>query len=189
VSVANQRLIAVDGVNGEAVVATAKKLASGIKQRYLGLSAWDASGIFGEVTVAEDSAGRPSARTLLLLYAADLAFRLRWEIRPALDEGLQIVAAPYVQTAIAFGYAAGLDKNWLIDMFGFALEPGEQCIVTAPAANAIADRQGFVEYGCEQLANSHAGPARRILMRRTRAYLNALARSHAGSGRQVLVRA
>ena len=29
----------------------------------------------------------PSSRTLLLLYAADLAFRLRWEIGPALDEG------------------------------------------------------------------------------------------------------
>ena len=51
--------------------------------------------------------GAPSARTLLLLYAADLAFRLRWQIRPALAEGRTVVAAPYVDTAVAFGRAAG----------------------------------------------------------------------------------
>ena len=45
----------------------------------------------------------PLLGRLLLLYAADLAFRLRWEIRPALAEGYTVVAAPYVETAVAFG--------------------------------------------------------------------------------------
>ena len=58
--------------------------------------------------MADAAAGAPSARTLLLLYAADLAFRLRWEIRPALAAGRTVVAAPYVDTAVAFGRAAGV---------------------------------------------------------------------------------
>ena len=65
--------------------------------------------MFQELAVADEAAGAPSARTLLLLYAADLAFRLRWQIRPALAEGRTVVAAPYVDTAMAFGRAAGLE--------------------------------------------------------------------------------
>ena len=95
------RLIAIDGVNGNAMVAAAKSRTAAEERRRGGISYWDASGIFGEVVVAEDAAGRPSARTLLLLYAADLAFRQRWEIKPALEEGLVVVAVPYVDTAIA----------------------------------------------------------------------------------------
>jgi hypothetical protein len=169
----NDRLIAIEGVNGNAMVAAAKSRIAAEKRRRVGVSYWDASGIFGEVVVAEDSAGRPSARTLVLLYAADLAFRLRWEIKPALDEGLVVVAVPYVDTAIAFGRAAGLDTNWLTDMFSFAPKPGERKLVTAPAARSISDRKGFVEFGCQQIAGAHSGPPRRLLIRRTGAQLRA----------------
>ena len=172
----NARLTAIDGVNDLAVMAMAKSLATAAGRGPLGISQWDASGIFGEVVMAEDAAGRPSARTLLLLYAADLAFRLRWEIRPALDEGLSVVAVPYVDTAIAFGRAAGLDPRWLADMFRFAPPPGERRLVTAAAADAISERRGFVEFGCQLIDTSHAGPPRRLLIRRTSSYLRSMAR-------------
>src|SRR5436190_2749411 len=167
------RLIAIDGVNGIAMAAAAKSRSSGEKRRRVGISYWDASGIFGEVVVAEDAAGRPSARTLLLLYAADLAFRLRWEIKPALEEGLLVVAVPYVETAIAFGRAAGLEGSWLADMFSFAPKPGERRLIPAPAARSISDRKGFVEFGCQQIAGAHSGPPRRLLIRRTASHLRA----------------
>ena len=77
-------LIAVDGVDAAAVLAGARA-ALGAQARG-GISRWDASGVFQELAVAGETAGAPSARTLLLLYAADLAFRLRWQIRPALAE-------------------------------------------------------------------------------------------------------
>jgi hypothetical protein len=169
------RLIAIDGVNGTALMAMAKSLAAGARRERLGVSVWDASGIFGEVVVAEEAAGLPSARTLVLLYAADLAFRLRWEIRPALDEGGRVAAVPYVDTAIAFGRAAGLDADWLADVFGFAPRPGEPRLVSASAAQAISERKGFVEFGCQQMGAAHAGPPRRLVIRRTAAYLRAMA--------------
>jgi hypothetical protein len=165
------RLIAIDGVNGNAMTAAAKSRMASEKKRRAGISYWDASGIFGEVVVAEDAAGRPSARTLLLLYAADLAFRLRWEIKPALEEGLLVVAVPYVDTAIAFGRAAGIDAGWLADVFSFAPKPGERKLIGAPAARSISDRKGFVEFGCQQIAGAHSGPPRRLLIRRTGSHL------------------
>jgi hypothetical protein len=75
-------LIAVDGVDPTAILAEAR-IALGQSRRG-GISKWDASGVFDDLAVADEAAGAPSARTLLLLYAADLAFRLRWQIRPAL---------------------------------------------------------------------------------------------------------
>jgi hypothetical protein len=156
-SKAAERLIALDGINGASVVTTARALVAEHKARRAAISAWDASGIFGEVLLAEKDAGRPCARTLLLLYAADLAFRLRWEIRPALAAGRVVIAAPYVDTAVAFGRAAGLDANWLADTFSFAIEPGTRKFVDAAPARTVAERKGFLEFGCQQMVAEHAG--------------------------------
>src|SRR5437764_2570711 len=128
------KLIAVDGVSGVAVQAAAKHEIAAVKRGHRGgVSEWDASGVFDDLVVAGEEAGEPSARTLLLLYAADLAFRLRWEIRPALAEGRVVAAAPYVVTAIAFGRAAGLPGGWLKNLFSFAARPDEaRCVDAAP---------------------------------------------------------
>ena len=107
-------MIAVDGVDAGGRARRGARARSARRARG-GISRWDASGVFQELAVADDAAGAPSARTLLLLYAADLAFRLRWQIRPALAEGRTVVAAPYVDTAMAFGRAAGLKPAWLIE--------------------------------------------------------------------------
>ena len=100
-------LVSLDGVSGSALKTAARALKTD-GYRGAGISEWDASGIFGELAAAERGAGAPSPRVLLLLYAADLAFRLRWEIHPALAKGRIVIAAPYIETAVAFGRAAGL---------------------------------------------------------------------------------
>jgi len=170
------RLIALDGVNGAALMTAARALVAESKPRRTAISTWDASGIFGEVAVADSDAGRPSARTLLLLYAADLAFRLRWEIRPALAAGRQVVAAPYIDTAIAFGRAAGLDPDWLAEIFQFALEPATRTFVDAAAARSVSERKGFLEFGVQQMVGGHSGAARLELVRRAGVQLKVLAR-------------
>src|SRR5262245_27172173 len=124
---AKPRLIAVDGIDTGAVLATARQ-ALGSRARG-GISHWDASGVFQDLAVADDAAGAPSPRTLLLLYAADLAFRLRWEIKPSLAEGNTVVAAPYVNTAVAFGRASGIPAGWLENLFRFAPRATEHCFV------------------------------------------------------------
>ena len=107
------RLIAVDGAVGRDVSEAATTLYDSLTERHVsaGVSRWDASGLFTDVVSAPVAQRDVSPRTLLLLYAADLAFRVRWEITPALEQGLVIVAAPYVTTALTFGLATGLSAD------------------------------------------------------------------------------
>ena len=169
--------ISIDGVDGAAVATAARHaLSAATSRRRGGISWWDASGLFWELGVAGDEAGRPSARTLLLLYAADLAFRLRWEIEPALAEGKTVVAASYVQTAVAFGRSAGLPGGWLTNLFRFALPAGDRRLVgAAPRRRSDAKPRGFAEFGCARLAGRVLGLTRKQLVARTHAHLSAAA--------------
>lgn len=153
------KLVSIDGVDASAVIAAARRAI--VRPGRGGISHWDASGIFQDLGVADAAAGAPSARTLLLLYAADLAFRLRWEIRPALAAGRTVVAAPYVATAVAFGRAAGVPAGWLANLFRFAPLPGERHFVTA--VHGAAARDGFVGLACELMSSANAHSRRRLV--------------------------
>jgi hypothetical protein len=159
-------LVAVDGVDPAAVLAGARTALRELPRG--GISPWDASGVFQEMAVADEAAGSPSPRTLLLLYAADLAFRLRWQIRPALAEGRSVVAAPYVDTALAFGRAAGLNPAWLMNLFRFAPRPDQRRFVHATAGRAAAVSGGFVGFSSDRIA---AGGSRRRILAGTAAEL------------------
>src|SRR5262245_65484052 len=92
---------------------------------------------------------KASPRTLVLLYAADLFFRLRWEIIPALDEGKCVVAVPYLETGFAFGTIAGLPKKWLREIFRFAPPAGERFHMNgSPSYKLGAAPAGCVELCC-----------------------------------------
>jgi len=163
---ARPSLIAVDGANGPALIAAARRLTPK-KESIRRVSRWDASGLFEQLVMAGDDISTVSPRLLLLLYAADLAFRLRWEIEPALAEGHTVVAAPYVDTAIAFGRASGLPMKWLRGLFLFARKPSRRHRVGGTPATTGRAEAGFIEFGC-----AHRTPLDgRELAARTRDYL------------------
>jgi thymidylate kinase len=147
------RLVSIDGASHSGITAAARaQLARSPRKQRAAISWWDASGVFEELAIGSRQAGTASLRTLLLLYAADLAFRLRWEIRPMLDEGRTVIAAPYIDTAVAFGRAAGLPVDWVRDVFQFA--PAADAAVTARRPpGQVASARGFIEVGCEHLRN------------------------------------
>jgi hypothetical protein len=150
------QLISLDVIEGRDALPAAKKLlksspASG------GISTWDASSIFFEINGLEIS-DKPSPRTLVLLYAADLFFRLRWEIIPALEEGKRVIAAPYVETGIAFGAVAGLPKKWLNEVFRFAPKAAESFRMNGAASAKLAvPTAGFIEF-CSSTLNQDLRP-------------------------------
>ena len=121
---ASGRLIAVDGTRGKDTAAAADAIAGALAERGIecAISRFDASGLFGELAVARDDQPM-SVRTLTLIYAADLAFRLRWEIRPLLESRRVVIAAPYVDTAVAFGAGCGLPEHWIANLLRFAPPP------------------------------------------------------------------
>lgn len=162
------RLIAVEGTNGEALEEISRQLADDHQQAPSSVSVWDASAIFKEVQLATVGAGTPSPRTLLLLYAADLAFRLRTDVAPALEAGRVVIAAPYVDTAIAFAAAAGLDEAWAAQVLAFAPRPDARQSADA-IPEAFGERKGFAEFCCRQILDGTNDPAagRVDLLRRT----------------------
>ena len=144
------RLIAVEGTRGRDVQKAAVELWQQLSARgaHGGVSRWDASGIFSELRQGKRKHLSLSPRTLVLLYATDLVFRLRWEIRPALEQGHVIIAAPYIETAVAFGVATGLSRSWLTTLFGFA-PPPDDCYRIKEPGNAPSGKgkrlDGFAE--------------------------------------------
>jgi hypothetical protein len=163
---ARRALVAVEAVRGR----DAKRGASQVRAALLskrdiagaGISHWDASGTFFELHLAGRKNLTLSPRTLLLLYASDLAFRLRWEIRPALAAGHVVVAASYTETAIAFGEAAGLPREWIVELFRYAPRP-DLCLHVKDAKDGAPWKgramDGFPEFGAAALPPVQ--PARR----------------------------
>jgi hypothetical protein len=173
------RLIAIEGTRGLELRDAAAELwdVLGSRKTQGGLSVWDASGLFSDLRVAKHKHLSLSPRTLVLLYAADLVFRLRWQIRPALDQRQVIVAAPYVHTAIAFGVANGLSGAWLTKLFAFAPQP-EACYRIKERGKASRAKSrpldGYVEF-CAAILEGGAEPAvPSELRRRMVAYLEDL---------------
>ena len=150
------RLIALEGSGGRPMSVAAKLLEREYRRPgvEVGISPWDASDIFFQIAQGARGLPAPSPRTLVLLYASDLAFRLRWQIRPALEEGAIVIAAPYLETAIGFGRAAGLSQTWLREVFEFA-RPADECR-RVPENAAPLDRRNtpansFLEFCLAQL--------------------------------------
>jgi hypothetical protein len=169
------RLISVDGSRGKDVDAAAAAIVAALRKTGVdcAISRWDASGLFGELLVAAPSEQDASVRTLSLVYAADLAFRLRWEIRPVLESGGIVVAAGYVETAVAFGASCGLREEWLRQLLRFApatdLRGRTKERKSAGAWKRRADR-GYPEYAVRMaeasLAKGASKRARRDMIRR-----------------------
>ncbi|HTH02835.1 MAG TPA: hypothetical protein VL882_21325 [Vicinamibacterales bacterium] len=152
---ARRALVAVEAARGRDAERGASKVRAALLSKWndagAGISHWDASGTFFELQLGN---GRKSLtlspRTLLLLYASDLAFRLRWEIRPAVAAGQIVIAAPYTETAIAFGEAAGLPRKWIVELFRYAPRP-DLCLHVKDAKDGAPWRSramdGFPEFG------------------------------------------
>ena len=62
-------------------------------------------------------------RTMALYYAADFADQLENKIIPALKAGFIVISDRYIYTLIARSSARGIDKNWLHNLFSFAIKP------------------------------------------------------------------
>lgn len=177
---ARGRLIAVDG-SGPRLASAAAQVARSLggANGRASVSAWDASGIFTEVLASDAGVPGMSARTLTLLYAADLSFRLRWQIQPALEEGRTVVVAPYVETAKALAVAADVPTDWLDEIFRIAPRADVAYHAAAGREHGLRTPASYVK--CFVAAAS-AGPqlldAAR-LRKRSAAYLAALERAGA----------
>jgi hypothetical protein len=165
------RLIAIDASRGKDINAAAAAVIDALKAGRIecAISRFDASGLFGELASVSRSEPPVSIRTLTLVYAADLAFRLRWEIRPVLQQGGVVIASPYVETAVALGAAWGLDEAWIRGLLRFAPKPQVRARAEERKRNKgwkpRLDR-GYAEYSAAMLEASSPKVASRSVRQR-----------------------
>ena len=109
------RLVAVEGSRGRDIADAARRVWDALKSRgaHGGISWWDASGTFFESRQVKKKEFVPSPRTLVLFYAVDLQFRLKWEIEPLAGRRAHRDRGTLHGTIRAFGRAAGIPKAWL----------------------------------------------------------------------------
>ena len=185
-------MIAVDASRSRDVAAEAEAIATRLRARGVpcGISRWDASGLFGDLLMADPDELIVAPRTLTLLYAADLMFRLKWEIRPALAAGQVVIAGPYVETAVAVGVGVGLPEAWVRDVLRFADVPDTRIYARErkPAQGwKRKPGRGYAEFCAALLDQTPAGLARRKARARSITWLTAAAKaSGSPRGRKAL---
>jgi Thymidylate kinase len=186
------KLIAVDGSRGADVTAEAHVLAERLRARGVacGISRWDASGLFADLLLADPDEVAVSPRMLTLLYAADLVFRIRWEIQPALAEGLVVIAAPYVHTAVAVGLALGQPEAWLQDVLRFAPTPDATRFARERKPKRgwrARPARGFAEFGATVLGATPPGFKPRRARARAMDWLRSSADAAGAARRKVVL--
>ncbi len=62
-------------------------------------------------------------RTMALYYAADFADQLENKIIPALKAGFIVISDRYIYTLMVRSSVRGINKNWLHNLFSFAIKP------------------------------------------------------------------
>src|SRR3954462_5760028 len=119
------RLIVIEGTDGSGRSTQAFMLRQWLEvQGYAVLdTGWTRSKLIGQAITDAKMGHSLHQLTYCLMYATDLADRLEYQILPALRSGFILLADPYIYTAIARGIARGADKEWLHDLYGFAIQP------------------------------------------------------------------
>jgi dTMP kinase len=84
---------------------------------------WNSSRIIAETTKKAKKKNLLTPRTFSLLHAVDFADRLEQIIVPALKAGFIVLADRYAYTAFARDVARGVDREWVRNMYGFAVQP------------------------------------------------------------------
>ena len=118
-------LICVEGIDGSGKSTQLAILRDWLKSKNLDVifTEWNSSDLISQTTKKAKKKKLLSPRTFSLLHAVDFADTLEQIIIPALKAGFIVLADRYVYTAFARDVARGVDKDWVRNMYGFAIKP------------------------------------------------------------------
>jgi dTMP kinase len=133
------RLIVVEGIDGSGKTTQlgllAKWLASG--DRRVVVTEWNSSTLVKAATRAGKKKNLLTPTTFSLLHATDFADRLLYKIIPPLKAGMIVLADRYAYTAFARDVARGVDRQWVRDLYGFAVRPDLTLYFRVPIATSL----------------------------------------------------
>jgi dTMP kinase len=119
------RLVVVEGIDG-----SGKTTQLGLLAKWLSaaghrvfLTEWNSSALVKAATKAGKKKNALTPMTFSLLHATDFADRLLYKIIPPLKAGMIVLADRYAYTAFARDVARGVHRQWVREMYSFAVRP------------------------------------------------------------------
>jgi dTMP kinase len=119
------KLIAIEGTDGVGRSTQIVLLREWLEVQGYGVveTGWTRSELMAPTIDLAKSSNTLNKLTFVLLYATDFADRLEKEIIPALKAGFIVLSDRYIFTALARAGVRGVDRQWIRNLFGFAIAP------------------------------------------------------------------
>ena len=119
------KLIAIEGTDGVGRSTQIQLLREWLEVKGYGVveTGWTRSPLMQPTIELAKSSNTLNKLTFVLLYATDFADRLEKEIIPALKAGFIVLSDRYIFTALARAGVRGVDRQWLRNLYGFAIAP------------------------------------------------------------------
>jgi len=115
----------VEGIDGSGKTTQLSLLAKWLTAsgRRVFVTEWNSSALVKAATKAGKKQNALTPMTFSLLHATDFADRLLYKIVPPLKAGMIVLADRYAYTAFARDVARGVDRQWVRDLYSFAVKP------------------------------------------------------------------
>lgn len=119
------KIIAIEGTDGVGRSTQIALLREWLEVRGYGVieTGWTRSALMQPTIGLAKSSNTLNKLTFVLLYACDFADRLEKEIIPALKAGFVVLADRYIFTALARAGVRDVDRQWVRQLYGFAIAP------------------------------------------------------------------
>lgn len=149
-------LIVVEGVDGSGKTTQAHRLHQALTRNgsEVVFTEWSSSRLVSKIIKKGKRENLLMPYTFSTLHATDFADRQERLIKPALDSGKMVIADRYFYTALARDVARGLDREWVKNLYAFALPPDAVLYFRVAAelslSRIVAERQPkFYEAGMD----------------------------------------
>jgi dTMP kinase len=119
------KIIAVEGTDGVGRSMQIALLREWLEVQGYGVleTGWTRSSLMQPTIDLAKASNTLNKLTFVLLYATDFADRLEKEIIPALKAGFIVLSDRYIFTAMARAGVRGVDRQWIRNLYGFAIAP------------------------------------------------------------------
>lgn len=146
------RLFIVEGIDGSGKSTQLSLLHKWLESKgyCVAFSEWNSSPIVKDTTKLGKKKKMLTPATFSLIHATDFADRTERSILPLLKAGAVVLCDRYIYTAFARDVARGIDREWVRELYGFAVEPTVAFYFRVPLETAISrlldGRDGFKFY-------------------------------------------
>lgn len=119
------KLFVVEGIDGSGKTTQLGLLAKWLTSEgnRVFLTEWNSSALVKAATKTGKKKNALTPMTFSLLHATDFADRLLYKIIPPLKAGMIVLADRYTYTAFARDATRGVDRQWVRELYSFAVRP------------------------------------------------------------------